>query len=99
MNIQFFSIMDKRQNNGGARDNAGRKKRSEEQALVERLTPFDETAFEALKDNLEAGEKWAVELFFKYRFGMPRQMLDVTSNGNDITAPLISFKKFNPNAE
>ena len=34
---QFISIMDKRKNNGGAREGAGRKPKAQEQKLIERL--------------------------------------------------------------
>ena len=43
---QSFSIMDKRINNGGARKGAGRKSKSEEQKLIEHLTPMNDMALE-----------------------------------------------------
>lgn len=77
-------MSDGRLNNGGKREGAGRKPKSEEQSLIERLTPLEEEAFKQLKVNMEAGEKWAVELFFKYKYGMPKQSKDITTNGKDI---------------
>jgi hypothetical protein len=66
---------DKRKNNGGNK-NAGRKPKAEEQQLVEKLSPMDKVALDVLKQNMVDGEKWAIELFFKYRYGMPKQVID-----------------------
>lgn len=88
------------QKHGGARVGAGRKTRDEEQQLVERLSPMDDLALSKLNENIEGGERWAVELFFKYRYGMPKQMVDHTTNGKDINnTPSIVFKSFNTDAE
>jgi hypothetical protein len=61
---------------GGARENAGRKSKAEEQSLIEKLTPLEPLAFSALKSALEDGKDWAVKLFFQYNFGMPKQVID-----------------------
>ncbi|MDM9630259.1 hypothetical protein [Robiginitalea aurantiaca] len=52
---------------GGHRKGAGRKPKAEEQELIEKLTPLEPTAFEALKEGLEDGKPWAVRLYFNYR--------------------------------
>jgi len=61
---------------GGARDGAGRKSKAEEQSLIEKLTPLEPIAFEALTNALNDGKDWAVKLFFQYNFGMPKQTID-----------------------
>jgi len=61
---------------GGARDGAGRKSKAEEQSLIEKLTPLEPLAFEALTNALNDGKDWAVKLFFQYNFGMPKQTID-----------------------
>jgi hypothetical protein len=61
---------------GGARENAGRKSKAEEQSLIEKLTPLEPLAFAALQSALEDGKDWAVKLFFQYNFGMPKQVID-----------------------
>ena len=91
MNNQSFSIMDKRTNNGGARQGAGRKGKAEEQKLIENLTPMNEMALESLKKGLEKKEQWAVKLFFEYFYGRPQQRVDVTSNEESLNMPLITF--------
>ena len=41
--------MDKRKFNGGKREGAGRKPKSEESKLIEKLSPLEPLAFAALK--------------------------------------------------
>jgi hypothetical protein len=91
LNNQSFSIMDKRINNGGARQGAGRKGKAEEQKLIENLTPMNSMALESLEKGLEKKEQWAVKLFFEYFYGRPQQRVDVTSNDESLNMPLITF--------
>jgi len=74
---QFFSILDGRKNNGGKREGAGRKPKSEEVELIERLSPLDDDAFEALKDGISKKDFRFVKLFYEYRFGKPRETKDI----------------------
>ena len=67
---------------GGAREGAGRKSKAEEQSLIEKLTPLEPIAFEALTNALNDGKDWAVKLFFQYNFGMPKQVIDQNTNLN-----------------
>ena len=83
--------MDKRTNNGGARQGAGRKAKAEEQKLIENLTPMNEAALKSLQKGLEGKEQWAVKLFFEYFYGRPQQRVDVTSNEESINMPVITF--------
>ena len=83
--------MDKRTNNGGARKGAGRKSKSEEQKLIENLTPMNSMALASLEKGLEKKEQWAVKLFFEYFYGKPQQRLDVTSNEETLNMPVITF--------
>jgi hypothetical protein len=83
--------MDKRINNGGARKGAGRKSKSEEQKLIENLTPMNEKALKSLEEGLDKKEQWAVKLFFEYFYGKPQQRVDVTTNDENINMPLINF--------
>lgn len=77
--------MDKRKNNGGHSTNGGRKSKAEEQSLIEKLTPLEPLAFNALTEALNEKKDWAVKLFFQYNFGMPKQTVDsnTTLNLND----------------
>ena len=62
---------DGRKNNGGAREGAGRKPKADEQKLVERLSPYDDEALNVLIEAVRDKEKWAVQMFFNYRYGRP----------------------------
>jgi hypothetical protein len=70
--------------NGGARPGAGRKPKSDELALIEALSPYDEIAQTKLIEGVENGSFHHLKLFYEYRYGKPKQMIDVTTNGNDI---------------
>jgi len=61
---------------GGKREGAGRKPKADEQELIERLTPLNDVAFEALKNGLEDDQSWAVKLFLEYKYGKPKQTID-----------------------
>ena len=79
--------MDKRKYNGskaGENRNAGRKPKATELQLVERLTPLEEIALEALEQGIKSGELGFVKLFLEYRFGKPKQMQEITVNGNGL---------------
>lgn len=67
---------------GGAREGAGRKSKAEEQSLIEKLTPLEPLAFNALTEALTEKKDWAVKLFFQYNFGMPKQTVDNNTNLN-----------------
>ena len=80
---------DKRKNNGGHKT-AGRKPKADEQKLIEKLSPMEPLALKTLNSNVAKGERWAVELFFKYYYGMPKQQIDVQSDGKQIKSnPII----------
>jgi len=80
--------MDKRTLNGGhstkpTNPNDGRlSTKSDNQKLIENISPYSEQAHSVLGDAIENGEKWAVELWFKYFYGMPRQTVDQNTNVN-----------------
>lgn len=67
--------MDKRKENGGAREGAGRKSKAEEQNLIEKLTPLEPKAFDALTEAIEEKRDWAIKLYFNYMYGMPNKTI------------------------
>ena len=71
--------MDGRKNNGGHKT-AGRKSKAEEIQLIEKLTPLEPLAFEALKDGLSKKDFKFVQLFYNYYAGKPRETKDITVN-------------------
>jgi|SRR5688572_30898029 len=76
--------MDGRANNGGARNGAGRKPKSDEIELIEKLKPLDDLAFNVLSELLEERDQQALKLFMAYRFGQPNSKVDFTSDGESI---------------
>ena len=101
LNNQFFSVMEQEiKRNGGARPNAGRKSKAEEQQLIEKLTPLEATAHEKLKENIELGKDWAIKMFFEYMYGKPKQMIEQKNINYD--AGILTddeIKKINDNIE
>ena len=71
--------MDKRKNNGG-HTTAEKKSKADEVALIEKLTPLEPLAFEALQKGLEQKDFKYVQLFYNYYAGKPRETKDITVN-------------------
>ena len=71
--------MDGRKNNGGHKT-AGRKSKADEVELIERLTPLEPKAFDALKKGIENGDFKYVQLFYNYYAGKPRETKDINLN-------------------
>tara|TARA_R110002020_G_C15845605_1_gene735615 strand:+ start:56 stop:286 length:231 start_codon:yes stop_codon:yes gene_type:complete len=65
---------------GGKRANAGRKSKSDEVKIIERLSPLEPQAFKALKKGVETGDFKFVQLFYYYYAGKPRETKDITLN-------------------
>lgn len=73
--------MDGRKNNKGTVGNkGGRKPKAEEVQLIEKLTPLEPLAFEALMKGLENQDFKYVQLFYNYYAGKPRETKDITIN-------------------
>lgn len=72
--------MDKRKNNGGNRSGAGRKPKADEINLIEKLTPLEDAAYQALKSGVEKGDFKFVQLYYNYYAGKPRETKDININ-------------------
>src|SRR6476620_5745349 len=70
--------------NGGKRKGSGRKPKADEIKLIEQLSPYDDVAAQKLIEGVESGSFHHLKLFYEYRYGKPKQMIDVTTNGNDL---------------
>ena len=82
--------MDGRRNNGGNK-NAGRKSKAQEQKLIEKLSPLDESAFKAFKKAIKEDKPWAIKMYMEYRYGKPHQTTDITTGGEALKVPTIKF--------
>ena len=72
-------MKDGRRSNGGARKNAGRPPKSDEQELIQKLKPLNSKAFKALEDSISDNQSWAVKLWFEYMYGKPKEKIEVTN--------------------
>jgi hypothetical protein len=76
--------------NGGARIGAGRKPKIEEIKIIEQMDAIciPDKIWEALLMKCAQGDTAALKLWLSYRFGLPKQQIDVTSNGEKIAPPI-----------
>lgn len=96
MNNQFISIMDKRKNNGGKREGAGRKPKAVEKTIQEYTEPHIAEAVERVVKVMKTAKKdsdilAAAKILMEYNWGRPKQQTDVTTNGKDINIPLSTW--------
>jgi hypothetical protein len=84
-------MADGRKNNTGKiGNNGGRPPKSDEIALIARLSPMDDLALKLLNDKLEEGDMAALKMFMEYRWSKPKQ--EVSVDGDlllSIPAPVI----------
>jgi hypothetical protein len=76
--------------NGGAREGAGRKPKVEEIKIIEQmdLIAVPEKIWLALLRKCEEGDTQALKLWLAYRLGLPKQQIDITSNGEKVAPPI-----------
>ena len=76
--------------NGGARPGAGRKPKIQEIKVIEQMDRIcvPEKIWEALLYKCQEGDTAALKLWLSYRFGLPKQQIDVTTNGENIAPPI-----------
>jgi len=84
---------------GGAREGSGRKAKADEQHLIEKLSPLEPLAFNALEKGLMAGRDWAVKMYFEYVYGKPKAQMDITTDGQAFNPTQITFKSFKKDNE
>ena len=70
--------IDKRKFNRGHKGVSGRKPKSEEVALIEKLTPLAPLAYAKLEEGMNEGDFKFIQLFFHYFAGKPRETKDIT---------------------
>ena len=66
----------------GVKGLSGRKPKSVEIELIEKLQPLEPRAFELLKDGLDSGDFKYLRLYFLYRYGKPREQKEININSN-----------------
>ena len=75
---------------GGKRDGSGRKPKVQEVKLVESMDAISvpDEIWKALLFKCKQGDTGALKLWLSYRYGLPRQQLDITTNGESIAPPI-----------
>lgn len=84
--------MDGRKNNGGhsTKGFAGRPTKADEIRIIEQMDAIavPEDAWRALWNKCQDGDIQAIKTWLNYRFGMPKQQIDVTTQGDKVTPPI-----------
>ena len=80
---------------GGKREGAGRKPRVQEIRIIEQMDTVcvPEEIWRALLYKCQQGDTAALKLWLSYRFGLPKQQIDITSNGENIAPPISWLNK------
>lgn len=75
---------------GGKREGSGRKPKVNEVKLVESMDAISvpEEIWRALLYKCKQGDTGALKLWLSYRYGLPKQQIDVTTNGESIAPPI-----------
>ena len=81
--------MEKKQR-GGPRPNSGRPPKILEIKLIEQMDAIavPNEIWKALLYKCKEGDTAALKLWLSYRFGLPKQQIDITSNGENIAPPI-----------
>lgn len=89
--------------NGGWRPGSGRKKRMEEEQIIDKLSPMEEAAFNMLRRKIDEGDMKAVQIFMNYYMGLPTQKVESKIEGQlnqvsvEIVRPQIAPKETSDN--
>lgn len=80
----------KKDNRGGPRPNSGRPPKIQEIKLIEQMDAVcvPSEIWEALLFKIKQGDVQAMKLWLSYRLGLPKQQIDVTTNGESIAPPI-----------
>jgi hypothetical protein len=80
----------KKDNRGGPRPNSGRPPKIQEIKLIESMDAIavPEEIWKALLFKIQEGDTQAIKLWLSYRLGLPKQQIDVTTNGESIAPPI-----------
>ena len=87
-------MIDGRKNNKGTLVNkGGRPPKADEEKLIQRLSALDEDAFKCLENGIKDGNYQFWNKFMEFRYGKPKERVDVTSNSETLNIPIIHWKK------
>jgi hypothetical protein len=75
-------IEKRKENRGGWRPGSGRKKKLEEEEIIQRLDPMATDVFKKLHEKIKEGDMKAIQLFCAYYIGLPTQKIESKIEGN-----------------
>lgn len=81
---------------GGFREGSGRKPKADEIKLIEKLDQLidKDSVIKKLNELIEDGNFNALKLYFEYRYGKPKESIDITTGGQSLAFnELIGFDK------
>ena len=81
---------------GGFREGSGRKPKADEIKLIEKLDKLidKDSVVKKLNELIEDGNFNALKLYFEYRYGKPKESIDITTGGQSLAFnELIGFDK------
>ena len=88
---------DGRKNNGGhsTKGYAGRKPKADEIKLIEQMDAVlvPEKVWAKLAELVQAKDAQAIKTWLSYRFGQPKQVMDIETGGNPINEISISINR------
>lgn len=92
---KLVSMTIKKDNRGGPRPNSGRPPKIKEIKLIEQMDAIavPSEIWEALLFKIKQGDTQAIKLWLSYRLGLPKQQIDITSNGENIAPPISWLNK------
>jgi hypothetical protein len=86
--------LDGRRNNKGVKGNkGGRRPKADEIKIIEQMDAVaaPESAWRALWAKCQEGDTQALKTWLNYRFGMPRQSVDIDARVTDFPSPIIEI--------
>ena len=87
---KLVSMTTKKENRGGPRPNSGRPPKIQEVKLIEQMDAISvpDEIWKALLHKCLQGDTGALKLWLSYRYGLPKQQIDITSNGEKVAPPI-----------
>lgn len=85
--------MDGRRNNKGVKGKAGRKPKADELQLLETMDAIlaPQALWKAIADKVKEGDSPAMKIWTSYRYGMPKQQVDMNTTIVEFPSPIIEI--------
>ena len=78
---------------GGARPNAGRKRKAERKTLVQKLSPYEDDVLKVLCKEAKAGNPPFVKMYMEYLHGKPDQHVSATVETKEVQTVTLGGKE------